>query len=69
MFKGLFHIPDPVFNYFLQLHALISLHLSVVDFNLHEEKTLSVCREVIFTDLKLNLPSKIYFPWTTQLTK
>lgn len=46
--KGLFHIPDPVFHFFLQLHTLVGKHLSPAYFNLYRKRTFFMCRDVIF---------------------
>ncbi|MEW8545276.1 MAG: helicase C-terminal domain-containing protein, partial [Candidatus Thiodiazotropha sp.] len=51
--RGLFHVPDSVFHFFLHLHSAASKHLSAAYFHMHGGKTYTMCRENVFDDAYL----------------
>ena len=51
--KGLYHIPDTVFGFFMQLHEIANKHLSSSCFHLHGKMTFTSCREAIFSNKDL----------------
>ena len=51
--RGLFHIPDCVFQFFLQVHVAASRYLSDYYFKLYREKAFTKCREVLLNDSDL----------------
>ena len=51
--RGLYHVPDLVFQFFLHLHSTASKSLSAEYFNMYGEKTYTVCREKLFGDANL----------------
>ena len=60
--RGLFHVPDNVFQFFLKLHATTSKYLSHSQFDAHRDKAFTVCREKVFDDQELLSLWSILFP-------
>ena len=51
--RGLFHVPDNVFNFFIQLHVAVNSYLTRSHFDAHQSQAFTVCREKIFDNKTL----------------
>ena len=48
--KSLYHIPDRVFDFFINMHTAVTMHLCTASFDLNGKKTFFTCRETIFNN-------------------
>lgn len=60
--RGLFHIPDNVFQFFLELHATARRYLTHSHFDAHQGNSFTVCRQKIFDDVELHRLWSALFP-------
>ena len=60
--RGLFHVPDKVFSFFTKLHSTAQRYLSPSQFDEHQEKTFTACRDRVFGDPQLLVLWSDLFP-------
>jgi hypothetical protein len=58
--RGLFHVTDGMFDFFIELYRQVSVNLTSDRFNLYGANTYSKCRENVFSD------EKLMATWTAQ---
>ena len=51
--RGPFHVLDNFFQFFMKLYATTSKYLSHSQFDAHQDKAFTVCRENVFDDREL----------------
>ena len=60
--RGLFHIPDNVFHFFLELHVTARMYLTHSNFDAHQGNAFTVCRQKVFDDAELHRQWCALFP-------